>query len=90
MRNLVIRKHFECNFTPDQWELLTNSFDRTVMDKVANELNKCLQYVANDPNMRRSLAEEFMFEEMKKLSKYGAYDSEPRWFLSTVLDEIYA
>jgi hypothetical protein len=90
MHNLtiVIKKDVTCNFSADQWGLLTNAFPRDEIEEVANKLNSQLNdYVNNDYTMKET--RDFMFNYLAQWSRYGAYDTEPRMFLEQVLTEIY-
>lgn len=90
MHNLtiVIKKDITCNFSADQWGLLTNSFPRDEIEEVASRLNNQLNdYVNNDYTMTE--VRNGMHHFMLNYKNYGAYDSEVRGFLETVLGEIY-
>ena len=90
MHNLTIKtvRTVTCDFSADQWELFTLSYPRDEIENVANALNNALQdYVNNDYTKRETLSG--MEHVMKTYSKYGAYDSEPIYFLERVLEEIY-
>ena len=90
MHNLtiVIKKDITCNFSADQWGLLTNTFPRDEIEEVANKLNNQLnEYVNNDYTMKET--RDFMFNYLSQWTRYGAFDSEVRGFLDVVLEEIY-
>ncbi len=90
MNNLIIetRRTVTCNFSADQWGLLTATFPRDEIEEVANRLNNQLnEYVNNDYTMKET--RDFMFNYLAQWSRYGAFDTEPRMFLETVLGEIY-
>ena len=58
------------------------------IEKTADYLNENLQeYINNDYTIEATRMG--MHNFMKELSKYGAYDTEPRAFLDMVLEEIY-
>ena len=90
MHNLTVetKKIVTCNFSADQWELYTNAYPRDEIQAVADDLNRCLQDLA-DGDYPRGEALEYMHGKMKEYAKYGAYDSEPLYFLEDVLNEIY-
>lgn len=85
MKNLNMRVHIEPTFTAEEWQLFTASMDCA---KVAEKLNYELKIVVNGGNERFQV-EKHMEQWMRKFAEYGAYDSEPIWFLQQVLDEIY-
>lgn len=85
MIGLNMRVHIEPAFTADDWQLYTASTD---CSKVAEKLNYELKIIVNGGNERFQV-EKHMHQWMQKFSEYGAYDSEPVWFLKQVLDEIY-
>jgi|694.fasta_scaffold00037_5 hypothetical protein len=90
MHNLtiVIKKDITCNFSADQWGLLTNSFPRDEIEEVANKLNSQLNdYVNNDYSKKDT--HDGMFNYLSQWTRYGAFDSEVRGFLDVVLEEIY-
>lgn len=86
MKNLNMRVHIEPAFTAEQWQLFTASMD---CKNVAEKLNYELKIVVNGDSMSRAQIEQHMHQWMRKFAEYGAYDSEPIWFLQQVLDEIY-
>lgn len=88
MRNLIIKKQIKCEFTPNQWELLTNTFDDKELRYVTNDLNESLEILYNGGSDKFT-THSTMLDEMKRYKKYGAYDSEPINFLETILNEIY-
>lgn len=88
MRNLTIKKHIKCEFTPNQWELYTTKYDDAELRIVTSDLNESLEILFNSGESKR-FALDTMLAELKKNKKYGAYDSEPVYFLQSVLDEIY-
>ena len=90
MHNLTIvtKRVVTCNFSADQWGLLTNSFPRDEIEKIADSLNNAVQdFVNNDYTKKETL--DGMYRVMEIYSNYGAFDSEVRGFLDMVLDEIY-
>jgi len=91
MRNLTIKtiREVTADFSPDQWELYTNLYDRSEMDYVAAKLNEALSTLASDRTNTKVDVELEMHEVMRIYSKYGALDSEPIRFLERVLYEIY-
>ena len=58
------------------------------IEKTADYLNENLQEYIND-DYTIEATRMGMHNFMKELSKYGAYDTEPRGFLDMVLEEIY-
>jgi hypothetical protein len=90
MHNLtiVIKKDITCNFSADQWGLYTNSFPRDEIEDVANKLNSQLNDYVNEEYTMTEVRDG-MFNYLAKWTRYGAFDTEPRLFLETVLGEIY-
>jgi|688.fasta_scaffold44857_9 hypothetical protein len=88
MRNLTITKKIKCEFTPNQWELLTNKFDDSELRHVVNDLNEGLEVLFNSGESK-AFTLGVMMGELKKFKQYGAYDSEPMYFLERVVNEIY-
>lgn len=91
MHNLTIetKRIVKCNFSADQWGLLTFSFPRDEIEAVADRLNEYLASYVNDGSYDKKTVLNGMHKFMSDRSKYGAMDSEPRMFLDCVLDEIY-
>jgi hypothetical protein len=85
IKNLNIVYKIDPQFTADQWQLYTASKDCT---EASVELNEILRSRVNG-GLNREEVTQCMHRAMKKLSDYGAYDSEPTWFLENVLDVIY-
>ena len=88
VKNLSITKIIKCNFSADQWELFTHSFDKDEIDLIAIDLNRLLEHTVNIGSGKDKVYEH-MHKLMSKYSKYGAYDSEPLRFLERVLREVY-
>ena len=86
MNNLKIRKIIQANFTADQWELYTESMSCSA---AVYTLNEYLEHLVNDSGYDKKAVFNKMMEKMDQLSSYGASDSEPIYFLETVLKEIY-
>jgi hypothetical protein len=90
VHNLTIetKRAVTCNFSADQWGLLTYSFPRDEIEEVANRLNNQLnEYVNEEYTMTE--VRDGMHHYMLNCKNYGAYDTEPREFLECVLTEIY-
>lgn len=85
IKNLNLTPTIRPSFTPEQWQLYTASVDCT---HAARELNETLAEAVNAGNSRSEVQQK-MSVVMKKNAYFGACDSEPRWFLEDVLDEIY-
>ena len=86
MRNLEIRKNVQVNFTPEQWELYTESMDCSPAVEVLNQL---LENLVNEGVHDKKTVMEKMLQAMSAYSNYGAYDSEPIYFLESVVRKIY-
>jgi hypothetical protein len=88
MRNLTVKKTVKCEFTPSQWELYVTSFDEAELKPVADDLNRSLEILLNG-DYERSFVYQQMEEELRRHSKYGAYDSEPIRFMERVLNHVW-
>ena len=86
MNNLKIRKNISVNFTADQWELYTESMNCSA---AVYTLNEYLEHLVNEGEYDKKTVLNKMMEKMRNFSSYGACDSEPIYFLETVLEEIY-
>jgi len=85
MNNLKIRKKIQVDFTPDQWDLYTELMD---CQPAVDVLNQSLEDLVNLGKDKNTVMDKMM-EKMKEFSQYGAYDSEPIYFLQCALEEIY-
>jgi hypothetical protein len=85
MKRLNLKPTIDPVFTAEEWQLFTCSMDCT---GPAGELNYNLKWAINSGLTRRD-AEKHMGEIMRKLSDFGACDSEPIWFLEPIMDKIY-
>ena len=87
MNGLIVTRivRVKVSFTAEQWQLYTASMPCGSAATTLNiELN---QYVNN--GFTRAEVRTRMHVEMSRLRKTGAFDTEPRAFLETVLDEIF-
>lgn len=76
------------DLSAEEWELLTASFPRRIMEKVANYLNKRFSQGFNigmKPNELRTSMDELMLS----FAIYGAYDTEPRAVLEMLIEKCY-
>lgn len=85
MRGLKKKVQIDASFSADDWQLYTSSLDCAM---AASCLNAMLMALVNQGNSRHEV-EVGMSKEMSRLSKYGASDSEPRYVLECILDEVY-
>jgi hypothetical protein len=85
IKNLNMVWTIDPQFTADQWKLYTASMD---CNEAAKELNAALLAQVKS-GLNREQANVSMHNVMRKFAAYGAVDSEARWFLQDVLDEIY-
>ena len=90
MHNLTIetKRIVKCDFSADQWGLYTYTFPREEIENIATTLNNNIEEWVNN-NFSKEATRRGMYKLMAELSKYGAYDTEPRGFLDMVLEEIY-
>ena len=87
MNNLKITKHIQCSFNNEQWDLYTIDYPwdtQNVADLLNRELENC---VNSGYNKNETL--KLMHSLMEKYSQFGTCDSEPMYFLDTVLKEVY-
>ena len=85
MKGLTITKNIRCDFTPEQWGLFTFSKDCTDAAKV---LNNTIETSYNE-GLSYNETYDRTFRIMKTYREYGAFDSEPLYFMEQVLNEIY-
>jgi hypothetical protein len=87
MNNVHIEKITQVNITltADQWDLYTRSRD---CSEAAEALNKTLEESINDGLSREEVVL-MMDQVMVKYANYGAWDTEPRWVLEQILDEVF-
>ena len=85
MRNLNMTVKIDPKFSAEDWQLYTASMKCT---RVANSLNKSLKTLVNNGNTREYVYDS-MITIMAHYSNYGAYDTEPIWFLDCVLNQVY-
>lgn len=90
MINLTVNKTIKiyARFTADEWCLYTASLEKDHVDRCANHLNGLLEYYVNSGMVRKDV-EGNLHYTMKRIEWCGAYDTEARKFLTTVLNEIY-
>ena len=88
MNNFNVNKtevNVTCNLTGDQWQLYTTSMD---CSEAVASLNQAVRDAAKTSKGR----DEFFKAVSKIQNKYadfGAGDSEPRWVLEDITNEIY-
>jgi hypothetical protein len=85
MLNLTRAVKIDPKYTAEDWQLYTASMKCT---KAANALNKSLKTLVNNGNTRQHVYES-MITIMSLYSKYGAFDTEPRWVLEDILSQVY-
>lgn len=85
MKRLNMSITIDPAFTAEDWQLYTSSMDCV---PAANSLNKALKEAVNSGANREDV-EKLVNKEMNRLRNFGAIDSEPRWFLEDVLDQIF-
>jgi hypothetical protein len=77
------------DLSANQWELYTRAYSRTVIERVANILNRRLVLCFNSGNSREQV-EASMLALMEDFINYGASDTEPRAFIRQLLDSLYS
>ena len=85
MYNLNKSIKIDPQFTAQEWELYTVTME---CSRVALVLNSNLKKLVNAGNSME-IVEKKMHELMYRYSSYGAFDTEPRWLLSAILQEVY-
>lgn len=86
--NVHIRKQISVDLSADQWELLTHSYSRPVIEKVANLLNRRLVLSYNSGKSKEEVRLE-MTSLMKDFTIYGANDGESHAVLNNLLEKLY-
>ena len=86
--NLILRKTASVNYSAADWGLFTQSFSRTVIERVADLLNKRFNLSYNQ-GMSRDEIVTSMETLMSDFSIYGANDTEPRTALNRLIKAVY-
>jgi hypothetical protein len=86
--NLIVRKTASVNYSASQWGLFTHTFSRTVIERVADLLNKRFNLSYNKGMTQTELVES-MESLMSDFSIYGAADTEPRTALNQLIKKVY-
>jgi hypothetical protein len=87
MRGLTIKKQVSVNLSADQWELYTVSYPQEC-EFAASVMNRALENAINS-GMSRDEVDTAVWPVMKQYSNLGATDSEPRYHLEDILDEVF-
>ena len=85
MRNLNMTVKIDPKFSAEDWQLYTASMKCT---RVANVLNSNLKKLVN-AGYGMDWVEREMHKVMVRYSSYGAYDTEPIWVLTDILNQVY-
>jgi hypothetical protein len=88
MKRLLVdhKVKISASFTADDWELYT---DDENAEEVAEKLNEHLEFFVNS-GFESNEVHNKMWKIMNEYSKFGAADTEPMYFLDSVLSEIYS
>jgi hypothetical protein len=86
MKNIARQVKIYPKFSAGEWQLNTASRD---CKPAADALNKALRLAVNTDGSTKDTAQEYMMSIMRQFAEYGAYDSEPIWFLRDVLTQVY-
>lgn len=88
MENLEIETQvrIRADFTAGQWELYSSL---PGVEAVAEELNAELTRLVNEGWRTKAEVRSAMYKLMSKHARMGAADSEPCWFLESVLERIW-
>lgn len=86
--NIQIRTNVSVNLSAAQWELNTNEYPRSIIERVADLLNK---RVANEFNKGESRTQvEISVTALSNSFKiYGATDNKTKQVLNQLLDNLY-
>jgi hypothetical protein len=86
--NVSIRTNINLNFSADQWCLLTDKFPRTVIERVADYLNKriMLNYNKGEPPETVRLSFESLASDFKV---YGATSKDTKKVFDKLISEVY-
>jgi hypothetical protein len=87
MQNVVISKQATIRLTADQWDLYTNAQTRECA-VAADAINLAIEDAFN-AGQSRTQVESIALEVMHRYADQGAYDSEPLYMLSRLLDELF-
>lgn len=89
MKNLEILspRKVKVSFTGNQWQLYTSAMPEEA-EIVAGILNKELERCINE-GYSKSKTLSFMHTQMRYFDETGANDSEPHYFLESVLDAVF-
>lgn len=85
MNKLGASVKIDPKFTWKEWQL----FKMKGSAGVARALNTKLKSLVNSGKYSRDDITDQMHTLMSESRKFGAFDSEPRWFLEDILDEVY-
>ena len=86
--NLIVRKTASVNYSASDWGLFTHAFSRTVIERVADLLNKRFNLSFNQGMSKVDLVAS-MDTLMNDFSIYGASDTEPRTTLNKLIKSVY-
>ena len=90
MKGLTIRKTIVVGLTADDWELYTcEEALKEQCELAAIRLNSALEWAVNKQEATRAEAFDAVEQVMIKWAFTGAYDTEPRFVLERLLNEIY-
>ena len=73
-----------CKLTANDWQLYTVPGHTKAARTLNNELKVCVNQGGTKEDVRQ-----MMYLIMDNLREFGAYDTEPRSVLESILDEIY-
>lgn len=78
--------HIDPKLSANEWQLYSSMEG---VKSVARDLNRRLKKLVNAKDSTRSVVEKEMMAFMYTYATYGAYDSEPRWVLMDIMDDVY-
>jgi hypothetical protein len=84
--NKTVVVKIDPKFSANDWQLYTASMP---CKRAANALNSNLKKLVNTKGSTVDSVRSGMSSTMAKYSKFGAYDSEPIWFLDHILNQVY-
>jgi hypothetical protein len=85
--NIQIRTSISVNLSASQWHLYVDKFPRTIVEKVADYLNKRINVHFNKGEPRAKVEEAFLMLS-KDFAMYGASSKETRKVFDGILETV--
>jgi hypothetical protein len=86
--NISVRTNISVNFSANQWGLLTDKFPRTIIERVADYMNKriMMNYNKGEPKETVRMAFDTLAQDFKL---YGATSKETKKVFDKLIEEVY-